>query len=98
MTQTISKTELANGATRRLAEYAAALQYEQLPAELIELTKRCILDTLGVTAGASALAPEARMTFEYVTELGGKPEASMLGFGGKAPAAWAAFVNGSLGH
>ncbi|MGE0059205.1 MAG: MmgE/PrpD family protein [Dehalococcoidia bacterium] len=98
MTQTLSKTDLANGATRRLAEYAASLQFEQLPPELVELTKRCILDTLGVTAGASSLAEEGRLTYEYVKELGGKPEASILGFGGKAPAAWATFVNGSLGH
>lgn len=98
MTQTLSQTDLGKGVTRRLAEHAATLQYEQLPPELVELTKRCILDTLGVTIGASSMAPEARMTYEYVTELGGKPEASMLGFGGKAPAAWATFVNGSLGH
>jgi 2-methylcitrate dehydratase PrpD len=28
----------------------------------------------------------------------GKPESTILGFGGRAPAPWAAFVNGSLGH
>ena len=98
MTQTLSSTDLKTGATRRLAEYAASVQYEQLPPELVELTKRCILDTLGVTVGASSLAPEGRMTFEYVSELAGKPESTILGFGGKAPAAWATFVNGSLGH
>ena len=30
--------------------------------------------------------------------IGGKPESRILGFGGKAPAAWAVFANGSLGH
>jgi 2-methylcitrate dehydratase PrpD len=98
MTQTLSKADLKNGATRRLAEYAASIQYEQLPPALVELTKRCILDTLGVTIGASSLAEEGRLTNEYVKELGGKPEATILGYGGKAPAAWATFVNGSLGH
>ena len=57
-----------------------------------------MLDTLGVAIGASGLAPEARWVADYVTEMGGKPEATLLGFGGKAPAPWAAFVNGSLGH
>ena len=30
--------------------------------------------------------------------MGGKAEATLWGFGDKAPAAWAAFVNGGLGH
>lgn len=64
----------------------------------MELTKQCILDTLGVAIGASTLAPEAKLVARYVSSLGGKPESTMLGFGGKAPAPWAAFVNGSLGH
>ena len=98
MTQALPNTDLTQGATRRIAEYAASLQFDQLPGELVELTKRCILDTLGVTIGASSLAEEARPIYEYVKELGGKPEATMLGFGGKAPAAWASFANGSLGH
>src|SRR3954464_9690173 len=70
-----------NGATRRLAEHAAGLRYEALPAELVELTKRCILDTLGVCIGASTLAPEAKLLDTYVKGLGGRPESSVLGFG-----------------
>jgi 2-methylcitrate dehydratase PrpD len=85
-------------ATRRLAQHASTLQYETLPPALIELAKQCVLDTLGVCIGASTLASEAPIVADYVRELGGKPESSVLGFGGKAPAPWAAFVNGSLGH
>jgi 2-methylcitrate dehydratase PrpD len=86
------------GATRALAGHAARLQYEALPPALVELTKQCVLDTLGVTIGAATLAPEARIVADYVAGLGGRPESTILGFGGKAPAAWAVFVNGSLGH
>ena len=57
-----------------------------------------MLDTLGVTIGASSLSPEAKIVADYVHDLGGKPESTILGFGGKAPAPWAVFVNGSLGH
>jgi 2-methylcitrate dehydratase PrpD len=85
-------------ATRRLAQHASTLQYETLPPALVELAKQCVLDTLGVCIGASTLASEAAIVADYVRELGGKPESSVLGFGGKAPAPWAAFVNGSLGH
>lgn len=88
----------ASEASRRIARHAATLRYESLPQALVEKIKQCVLDTLGVSIGASTLAPEARIVFEYVMDLGGKPESSILGFGGKAPAPWAAFVNGSLGH
>jgi 2-methylcitrate dehydratase PrpD len=57
-----------------------------------------VLDTLGVAIGASGLAPEAQTLADYVREFGGKPDSSLLGSGGKAPAPWAALVNGSLGH
>jgi 2-methylcitrate dehydratase PrpD len=84
--------------TRRLARHAATLRYEALPPALVELTKQCVLDTLGVSIGASTLAPEAAILADYVREQGGRPEATLLGFGGKAPAPLAVFLNGSLGH
>lgn len=88
----------ARDASIRLTRHMGILAFESLPDELVTLTKQCILDTLGVIVGASGLAPEGRIVANYVKELGGKPESTILGFGGKAPAAWAGFVNGSLGH
>lgn len=90
--------EAGKGVTRKLARHAATLRYEMLPPALVDMTKQCVLDTLGVTIGASTLAPEARILADYVKEQGGKAEATLLGFGGKVPVAGAAFVNGSLGH
>lgn len=87
-----------SGISRKLAEHASGLRYEQLPAELVARIKLCVLDTLGVSIGASTLSEEATMVAEYVRSFGGHPEARILGFGGKAPAAWAVLVNGSLGH
>jgi 2-methylcitrate dehydratase PrpD len=84
--------------TIKLARHASTLPYEALPPRLVELAKRCVLDNLGVIIGASTLAPEAKIVADYVKDLGGKPESTILGFGGKAPAPWAAFANGSLGH
>lgn len=88
----------AAGITYKLARHAAQLRYEDLPQPLVDVIKQCVMDTLGVSIGASSLAPEARILAEYVAEMGGKPESTIFGFGGKAPAGWAAFVNGSLGH
>lgn len=86
------------GVTRKLARHAATLRYEDLPPSLVELTKQCVLDTLGVSIGASALAQEGQIVADFVKEQGGKPESTVLGFGWKVPACWAAFVNGSSGH
>lgn len=86
------------GVTRKLARHAATLRYEALPPALVDMIKQCVLDTLGVSIGASTLAPEAAILADYVKALGGAPEATILGFGGRAPAPWAVFVNGSLGH
>src|SRR3954471_17174407 len=96
--QTSGTTRTASGVTRALAEHAAHLQFEALPRQLVDRIKHCVLDTLGVSIGASTLAEEAKIVVDYVSELGGKPESRILGFGGRAPAPWAVFVNGSLGH
>lgn len=88
----------APSATALFAGHVARLRYEDLPERLIALLKQCVLDTLGVSIAATTLAPEARMLFDYVREQAGKPVATIWGFGGKAPAAWTAFLNGSFGH
>ncbi len=87
-----------SGVTRALAAHATHLAYDALPQPLVERIKQCVLDTLGVSIGASSLAEEAKIVVDYVRELGGRPESRILGFGGRAPAAWAVFANGSLGH
>lgn len=88
----------APSATLQFARHAAALRYEDLPSELVVLLKQCVLDTLGVSIAASTLAPEADVVAEYVRALGGKGAVTLWGYGGKAPAPWAVFLNGSLGH
>ena len=92
------RTTTASGVTRALAGHASGLAYDALPPRLVERIKQIVLDTLGVSIGASTLAEEAKIVVDYVSELGGRPESRILGFGGRAPAAWAVFANGSLGH
>lgn len=84
--------------TRVFARHAATLRYEDLPKPLVTLLKQCVLDTLGVSIAASTLAPEADIVKNYVNALGGNGVATLWGYGGKAPAPWAVFLNGSLGH
>lgn len=90
--------DLAEGATRRIAEYAAGVDFGALPEAVVTLTKRSILDTLGVALAATGLAPEAPKLARYVIDAGGRPDATLFGSSHRAPAAWAGFLNGGLCH
>jgi 2-methylcitrate dehydratase PrpD len=80
------------------AQNIANTRYENLSPGAIDCAKKSILDTLGVILAASGVEPAARRFAEVVRESGGRPESAVLGFGGRAPAAMAAFVNGALAH
>jgi 2-methylcitrate dehydratase PrpD len=81
----------------RLARFAAALRYDEIPPEVVRRAGLCLLDLVGVTL-AGAREPGARPIAELVGAMGGTPEAALWGFGGRAPAALAALGNGAVGH
>jgi len=84
--------------TKALAKNIVKTQYEDLPKEVKEATKRSILDTLGVMIPPTTLEKVCITLAEMVHEVGGKEESTLIGFGWKAPCWDAAFVNGSLTH
>ncbi|WP_061934725.1 MmgE/PrpD family protein [Aureimonas sp. AU22] len=81
-----------------LASHAADLRYEDLPEEARSAARKSILDTLGVILAASGMEPAVRGVMEIVAESGGRPDCTVLGFGGRAPALMAAMANGALAH
>ncbi len=82
-----------------LAQNIVDVRYEDLPAEVIEITKKTILDTIGVLLAATTLGENgAKEIVELVMEGGGKEESTILGFGVKAPSWMVAFANGALAH
>jgi len=72
--------------------------YENLPADVVEVTKKQILETLAAIVGGStcSLAGELNSLVDMVKDWGGKEESSIMAFGGRVPAPNAAFVNGIL--
>jgi 2-methylcitrate dehydratase PrpD len=84
-------------AAERIASFSTSLAYDDIPADVIEAAKLHVLDTLGCGLAASALgiATEGRTA---MTELGGDPQASVIGHGANIPAASAAFANAMLCH
>src|SRR5271163_3643308 len=84
--------------TVRLAEYAAALRYEDLPAEVVRRAKECIADTVAAIICGSAL-PWSRIVIRYAERTGPGGKSHILGTGGAAVQAnAAALANGALAH
>ena len=84
--------------TKKLAENIVQTHFDDLPPEVIEKTKRHILDIIGVMLPSTRFEKGCGVLAEIVREGGGAEESSLIGFGGKAPSYMAAFVNGSLCH
>jgi 2-methylcitrate dehydratase PrpD len=84
--------------TARLAEYAATLRYDDLPAEVVLAVKRMMLDALGTALAAGTLGEGCKELVAMVAACGGQPEATILGFGHRGPAALVALANGGLVH
>ncbi|MQB01350.1 MAG: hypothetical protein GEU78_13840 [Actinobacteria bacterium] len=83
----------------RVADVVAWTSFEDLPEDVVEASKRSILDTLGVTLAATTLAGEDVLAVARLAqEWGGTPESTVVGSGDRAPAYLAAFVFGALGH
>ena len=84
-------------AAQRLAEWTGALTYEDIPGGVVEAAKLHLLDTLGCGFAAHALgvAGEGRTA---MSELGGEPQASVIGLDASLPAPNAAFANAMLCH
>lgn len=84
--------------TRRVAEYAANISYERLPAEVRSTLKTLILDTLGTTLAANTLGAGCREAIAALPGIGGSPQSTVIGFGDKVSAPVAAFANGAMAH
>ncbi len=86
--------------SRALAEFVANTCYDDIPAYVIENQKKSVLDAIGITFGASTLGDGCREMIDIAETLaaGGKGEATVMAFGKKLPAVWAAFANAAMAH
>jgi 2-methylcitrate dehydratase PrpD len=72
-----------------------AIQFEDIPSEVILATKKSILDTLAsLIAGANA--PGCPEIVGQILEWGGKEESTILNYGRKVPVFLAALANGTM--
>src|ERR1043166_7311737 len=88
---------MATGTTEKLAAHAVKVRYEDLPPEAIEKAKDCILDQIGVELIGSTLEWN-KIAYQYVADMGGRGESTVVNYGIKVPALDAAFVNATFGQ
>lgn len=78
--------------SRTIAEFAVNLKYADLPAEVVHEVKRYLYDSIGCAYGGYH-TKDVNILRDIYTELGGKAEATVIGFGDKMPAVNATLVN-----
>lgn len=94
MTGTTESRVATRPVTRELAEFAASLRYQDLPADVVAAARRCVLDSLGCGIYGSA-TPWVDSVVRTVNLLGQARTASAWGRTGKADPLGAALINGT---
>ncbi len=78
-----------------MSSWSTALHYSNLPAEVVHLTKRMIIDTIGCALGGYASEP-SRIARELAATVSGNPAGTVLGSGQATSPELATFANGVM--
>ena len=79
----------------RLSEYAEALRYEQLPADVVRQTKRLVIDTIGCALGGYASHP-AQIARDLAGSVHASESAAIIGSAQRSSPDLATFANGVM--
>ena len=83
--------------TETISQFIVNSSFEDFPKEVVEAAKRSLLDWISVTLGGSK-ETVARILVDHTEEMGGKEQATILGYGIKTNILNTAFVNGTMSH
>ena len=86
------EAEYASSVSHQLARYARRIKFSELPDNVVHQAKRCLLDAIGCAIGAYD-SPGRPICESVIEEMGGKPEATVIGSGLKTSAMNAALIN-----
>jgi 2-methylcitrate dehydratase len=81
-----------NSISRKMAEFAHNLKFEDLPGEVVQEAKRFLIDSLGC-AFAAVNNEDMQAMHRFLEKLGGVPQATVIGSGLKTNAPNAALMN-----
>lgn len=82
----------------KLADHYACTGYADLPKQVIEKSRRVLVDFLSEVAVGFKEGQFARIANGYLAEIGGREEATILGMSLRVPAMHAAMAMGIMGH
>ncbi len=83
--------------TEKWADFLAAVTFDDLPSGVVQQTRMYILDNIGCALGGYAI-DWGKKVAAVGRDLGGKPEATVVGSGDRLHCAHAAYVNGKLSN
>lgn len=78
--------------SRQIAEFAVNLKYEDLPENVIHEVKRYLYDSIGCAYGGYHTR-DVNILRDIYRDMGGREEATLIGFGDRIPAVNATLVN-----
>ena len=78
--------------SRQIAEFAIKLKFEDLPKEVVYEVKRYLYDSIGCAYGGYH-TKDVKIVHNIYTEMAGKREATVIGYGDRIPAVNATLVN-----
>jgi len=86
---------VSDSISRKMAQFALSLQYDQIPEPSLKEAKRFLLDSVGC-ALAALDHEDMQQAYEYVQRLGGNEQATIIGHGTKTNLGNAALMNSLL--
>ena len=78
--------------SRIISEFAIGLKYEDIPENVVNEVKRYLYDSVGCAYGAQN-TNDVNIIRDLYVDMGGKEEATIIGFGNKMPAVNATLIN-----
>ncbi|TRZ49389.1 MmgE/PrpD family protein [bacterium] len=84
--------------TADVIRFVRSLSFDQLPMDVVQKAKYCILDTIGCSLVGRAATENTRILVDLLKGLGGTPEATFFGDGFRTTAMHAALANGTSAH
>jgi 2-methylcitrate dehydratase PrpD len=84
-------------ASHTLSQFALGLKYEDIPPDVVERARSCMIDTIGA-AFFGARFPWSRMVLDYARTNGASGDAQVIGAGIGLRPPYAAMVNGVYAH
>ena len=83
---------------RTFSRFIINTNFQDLPADVVYQCKRSILDFCSVAMAGYREGAITKPLVRYLLNVGGREEASIIGYGNKVPCANAALANAAMGH